>query len=360
MAYVEFFQPESVKIALGLNNKPFSMDGKDLRYSEIKVQPSYAEKNRAAQAARQIKQQKLQSMQQQLLLLSQAPMRIYVGGLIENLKDITDEELKKVFSAFGEVERVDIHKDLQTGFCKGFAFVTYKKADDARAAIKEMNNQLIKGTKIMVSTVPPQQQAPIVHHPPPIQPEQITDLDISEDSGSAYLHNSSARLQLMKKLGGNDFGGTGVNLLQPMPRGAGQPIPGTNINAGPLPSQNPLLLLQQIPMQNMPPQASTLPTRCIVIRNLFTEEETKGEETFFTDLLEEIEEECKRYGLIEQIYIDTKTPKLGMVIIRFADIKQAIECQKVMNNRYFDNKQILSYHITEACFMQEMQRLAMH
>lgn len=50
-------------------------------------------------------------------------MRIYIGGLVDSLKDITDDELRNLFSSFGEIEFVDVHRDQVTNACKGFAFI---------------------------------------------------------------------------------------------------------------------------------------------------------------------------------------------------------------------------------------------
>jgi RNA-binding protein 23/39 len=48
---------------------------------------------------------------------------------------------------------VDIHRDPQTGRCKGFAFIQYTNVEDAKAAVKEMDGLSIGGQKISVTTV---------------------------------------------------------------------------------------------------------------------------------------------------------------------------------------------------------------
>ena len=47
-------------------------------------------------------------------------MKIYVGNFSY---DVTEEELKTVFDAFGQVESAKIIKDKFTGESKGFGFV---------------------------------------------------------------------------------------------------------------------------------------------------------------------------------------------------------------------------------------------
>jgi len=81
-------------------------------------------------------------------------MKIYIGGLTDQLADITDLDLRELFDPFGEIDFVDIHRDPQTGKCKGFAYVQYKQSADAKMAIQKMNNFDLSGKIIKVSTVP--------------------------------------------------------------------------------------------------------------------------------------------------------------------------------------------------------------
>lgn len=38
-------------------------------------------------------------------------MRIYIGNLTEQLAEINENDLRYLFSAYGEIDFVDIHKD---------------------------------------------------------------------------------------------------------------------------------------------------------------------------------------------------------------------------------------------------------
>jgi len=64
-------------------------------------------------------------------------MRIFVGGL-EHLADISENDLRAMFP-FGDIDYIDLHKDENTGKIKGYAFIQFRKASQARVAIKEMN-----------------------------------------------------------------------------------------------------------------------------------------------------------------------------------------------------------------------------
>ena len=61
--------------------------------------------------------------------------------------------MKELFEPFGQIDYVDIHRDPMTGKCKGFAFIQYSSTNDAKTAVREMNNLPIGGQKITVQTV---------------------------------------------------------------------------------------------------------------------------------------------------------------------------------------------------------------
>lgn len=63
-------------------------------------------------------------------------MKVFVGGLTDKLQEISESELKELFEPFGHIEYVDIHRDPQTGKCKGYAFIQYESTECAKAAVK--------------------------------------------------------------------------------------------------------------------------------------------------------------------------------------------------------------------------------
>jgi RNA recognition motif-containing protein len=75
-------------------------------------------------------------------------MNIYVGNLSY---DVTEEELKEEFKAFGEVTSASIIKDKYSGQSKGFAFVEMPKLSEGQAAIIGLNGKKLKDRSIAVS-----------------------------------------------------------------------------------------------------------------------------------------------------------------------------------------------------------------
>ena len=83
--------------------------------------------------------------------------KIYVGNLAFNA---TEEDLRKLFSPFGDASEVVLIKDKYSGRSKGFGFVTM--ADDAQAdkAISELNEKDFQGRKLTVNEARPMTERP--------------------------------------------------------------------------------------------------------------------------------------------------------------------------------------------------------
>ncbi len=79
-------------------------------------------------------------------------MNIYVGNLSWTM---TDEDLNNMFSPFGEVTSAKILKDKMNGRSKGFGFVEMPNAEEAQAAISNLNDTDVQGRKIIVNESQP-------------------------------------------------------------------------------------------------------------------------------------------------------------------------------------------------------------
>ncbi|RZC69265.1 hypothetical protein C5167_032340 [Papaver somniferum] len=73
---------------------------------------------------------------------------IFVGGLD---KDATDEDLKKVFNAVGEVIEVRLMMNPQTKKNKGFAFLRFATVEQAKRAVTEMKSPVVNGKQCGVT-----------------------------------------------------------------------------------------------------------------------------------------------------------------------------------------------------------------
>jgi len=79
-------------------------------------------------------------------------MNIYVGNLS---RDVTEEDLRETFEAFGKVESVTIIKDKFSGESRGFGFVEMPTKTEAQSAIAGVNGKELKGRPLNVNEARP-------------------------------------------------------------------------------------------------------------------------------------------------------------------------------------------------------------
>jgi RNA recognition motif-containing protein len=79
-------------------------------------------------------------------------MNIFVGNLSYNM---TEEDLKKAFGAYGQVDTANIIKDQYSNQSKGFGFVEMPDQAEAQAAISALNGKEINGRALTVNEARP-------------------------------------------------------------------------------------------------------------------------------------------------------------------------------------------------------------
>jgi len=79
-------------------------------------------------------------------------MNIYVGNLSY---EVTEEELRQEFTAFGEVASVRIITDKYTGRPRGFGFVEMSTSSEGEAAIAGLNGKALKDRTLNVNEARP-------------------------------------------------------------------------------------------------------------------------------------------------------------------------------------------------------------
>ncbi|MHB1295708.1 MAG: RNA recognition motif domain-containing protein [Anaerolineae bacterium] len=79
-------------------------------------------------------------------------MRIYVGNLPYQ---ITEDELRDLFTDYGEVSSSSVVTDRETGRSRGFGFVEMPTASEAEAAIAELNGKPYQGRPLAVNEARP-------------------------------------------------------------------------------------------------------------------------------------------------------------------------------------------------------------
>ncbi|MBD3334417.1 MAG: RNA-binding protein [Candidatus Eisenbacteria bacterium] len=83
--------------------------------------------------------------------------KLYVGNLSY---DAGEDELRELFSAYGEVVSAKVISDRETGRPRGFAFVELAQAEDAQKAIEELNGKDFMGRSLKVNMAQPREDRP--------------------------------------------------------------------------------------------------------------------------------------------------------------------------------------------------------
>ena len=84
-------------------------------------------------------------------------MNIYVGNISFNAKE---QDVKDLFSQFGDVDSVRVITDKYSGRSKGFCFVDMPTEDQAKAAIAELDGKEFMGRNIKVNEARPRTERP--------------------------------------------------------------------------------------------------------------------------------------------------------------------------------------------------------
>lgn len=82
-------------------------------------------------------------------------MNIYVGNMSH---DVTEEDLRQAFEAFGQIASVTVIKDKFSGESRGFGFVEMPDKAEAQSAIDGLNGKELKGRVLNVNEARPRSE----------------------------------------------------------------------------------------------------------------------------------------------------------------------------------------------------------
>ena len=283
IAYIEFYDISSVPLALALT-------GQRVCGVPIIIQPTQAEKNRMATTT--------SSIQRGFM----GPMRLYVGSLHFN---ITEDMLRGIFEPFGRIDKIELMRDMETNRSKGYGFISFHDAEDAKKALEQLNGFELAGRPMKVNHVTERQEI--------IQGPSILDSDELDRTGIDL--GTTGRLQLMAKLAE----GTGIQLPQ------------AAVNA--------------LQISHAPPvsssnsanngSAATIATQCFMLTNMF-DPDTETNPNWPEEIRNDVIEECRKHGGALHVYVD-KASK-GDVYVKCPTIAAATASVTALHGRWFAGK----------------------
>ncbi|XP_052837819.1 RNA-binding protein 39 isoform X2 [Drosophila gunungcola] len=287
IAYIEFEDPESVALALGLS-------GQRLLGIPIMVQHTQAEKNRLQNAAPAFQPKS-----------HTGPMRLYVGSLHFN---ITEDMLRGIFEPFGKIDAIQLIMDTETGRSKGYGFITYHNADDAKKALEQLNGFELAGRLMKVGNVTERLDM------------NTTSLDTDEMDRTGIDLGATGRLQLMFKLA----------------EGAGLAVPQAAANALLATAPQPAPVQQQ-------EAAPSIATQCFILSNMF-DPRTETNPTWDVEIRDDVLEECAKHGGVLHIHVDTASPT-GTVYVKCPGTTTAVLAVNALHGRWFAGRVITAAYV---------------
>jgi len=84
-------------------------------------------------------------------------MKLYVGNLS---KQVTDAQLNDVAVPFGTLVSANVATERSSGESKGFGFIEFSNADEARAAIAALDGRDVNGQALKVNEAKPRKDRP--------------------------------------------------------------------------------------------------------------------------------------------------------------------------------------------------------
>mmetsp|Transcript_23132 Transcript_23132/g.23342 ORF Transcript_23132/g.23342 Transcript_23132/m.23342 type:complete len:537 (+) Transcript_23132:72-1682(+) len=297
-AYVEMADLENIPTCLMLNSCV-----PDFQKFPILVKASEAEKNFLAK-----KEATTTTAAADNGLLQGADSRLYLGNLHVN---VTEDDLTVLLSQFGKVEHVNIQKD-ELGTSRGYAFVRYSRPEEAQGAFGKLGGLELAGKPIKVGFVNDSSGTGNAQN-------ASANWKLDDDEGVGMQMNAQSRVMLMAKLGQ----AAGINV----------PVNQVAMNMA---SSTPVA--PAVSTAKVPPVGG-MPSVYFMIRNMFVlEEETS--EGWEEDIKEDVADECKRFGAVEDIVVENRKPG-GLVFVKFSRVDTAINAANSLNGRWFAGRMIL-------------------
>ena len=84
-------------------------------------------------------------------------MNIYVGNLPYG---VADEDLREIFSQYGDIDKAKVIMDRESGRSKGFGFVEMTNDAEAEEAVQGLDGFMVQGRSLKVNVARPRENGP--------------------------------------------------------------------------------------------------------------------------------------------------------------------------------------------------------
>ncbi|VVC92279.1 unnamed protein product, partial [Leptidea sinapis] len=286
IAYIEFKDAESVPLALGLT-------GQKLLGVPIIVQHTQAEKNRVGNSLPNLAPK-----------TSNGPTRLYVGSLHFN---ISEDMLRGIFEPFGKIDTIQLMTDPETGKSKGYGFLTFHHAGDAKKAMEQLNGFELAGRPMKVGNVTERPDG-----------GTNTRFDADELDRAGVDLGATGRLQLMFKLA----------------EGTGLQIP---------PAAASVLMGAGSALASQPQITPPIATQCFMLNNMF-DPASETNPHWDIEIRDDVISECNKHGGVLHVYVDKASPQ-GNVYCKCPTIATAVASVNTLHGRWFAGRVITAAYV---------------
>ncbi|XP_076023811.1 poly(U)-binding-splicing factor PUF60a isoform X1 [Genypterus blacodes] len=351
-AFVEYEMPEAAQLALEQMNSVV-LGGRNIKVGR----PS-----NIGQA---------QPIIDQLAEEARAFNRIYVASVHP---DLSDDDIKSVFEAFGKIKSCMLVREPTTGRHKSYGFIEYDKAQSAQDAVASMNQFDLGGQYLRVgkAVTPPM---------PLLTPAAPGGLPAAAAVAAAV---ATARITAQEAVGASVLGAlAGPALLGGLPQAVmAAQAPGVITGVTPARPSLPQVGLVN-PVLATPPAGAegrrreearldgvTEPlsqqehvsisgsgARRMVMRKLLRKQESSimvlrnmvGPEDIDDDLEGEVTEECGRYGSVKRVVIyqerqaeDDDAEVIIKIFVEFSEVAEMNQAIQALNHRWFGGRKVIA------------------
>ena len=307
--FVEFYEPTDSDVVLCMSGMEYSLRPlKISRPKDYMPLPGSAPRSYNVSAIRQGQAPSVSSS-------DAINNKVYIGGLPIHL---TEDNVKELVSSFGALQSFNLVRDKVTGASKGYGFFVYENTSVTDDACATLNGMDIAGRNIVCQrALTPQQRA--------------------EREQAAMAEGGPQRM-----------------------------------NQGNMPGPPPFQMGVAPPlMGGIPANVSLQPTRILVMQNMVTEDELRDDQEY-SEILEDVEEECNKYGRVLSIQIPRPAQAapvaanihpdrmpmvpvkpvdgVGKVFVEYASIQDAQAAERAISGRKFADRTIVTTFLTEKAY----------
>lgn len=261
------------------------------------------------------------------------PHKIFIGGLHYHLQE---PQVVELLQAFGKVQAFHLVKNDADGSSKGYCFVQYADPAITPVAVQGLNGMEIGGGKTMTARLAGERGGETSSTMPvavaPVSAATTTTTTASS-STTPDPHRTIISGYDIEELVDASMG------LKPMPTAPQYLDPFTG---------QPLTRIVPVGMmsiQQTPTIASA--SSILVLHNMVTEEDLATDEDY-EGLLDEVRDECRKLGELQQIEIPRNSKKL--VYLKYATVAEATKAQGALQGRQFGDATVETSFYAEQDF----------